>query len=89
MENFEAIINKRNVGYLEKYMYLLDNEPLALVKPLGREAKSFDSAKSLLEKAFSSPVKQKYQIIEQMTVLKLNEHGDPYRFISDVNTISD
>ena len=24
-----------------------------------------------------------------MTSLKLNEHGDPYRFISDVNTIFD
>ena len=92
MENFEAIISKHNLGSLEKYMYLeaqLDNEPLTLVKSLGREARSFDSAKCLLEKAFSSPVKQKYQIIEQMTALKLSEHGDPYRFISDVNTISD
>ena len=73
-------------------MYLeaqLDNEPLTLVKSLGREARSFDSAKSLLGKAFSSPVKQKYPIIEQITALKLNEHGDPYRFICDVNTISD
>ena len=52
MENFEAIINKRNVGSLEKYMYLLDNEPLALVKPLGREAKSFDSSKVFCQKLF-------------------------------------
>lgn len=92
MDTFEGILDKYNLSQLEKYMYLegqLSGEALILVKSLSRENRSFDSAKNLLKQAFSSPTKQKFQLIKQMIDLCLDFNDNPYRFISEVNTISD
>ena len=52
------------------------------------EEQSYSSAKTLLDRAFSS-INQKFELIQRMINLTLPYPGEPYRFISEFRTISD
>lgn len=89
--SFETIINNYNIGQIEKYLYLkkqLHEEPL-LFNSLSAEEQSYDSAKALLDKAFSSPLNQKFELISKMINLRLPYPGEPYKFVSEFRTIKD
>ena len=90
ISNFESITSKFVLTEYEKFNYLkqqLSNEPLQLIENLHGTNQSFTEAKSLLEKAFASPVKQKYDAIRKLSQLSLKFHGDPYAFVSEMRTI--
>ena len=89
---FETIVGKYNLGPMEKYFYLekqLKGEPLLLVKSLSGQEQSYDSAKLLLDKAFSSPIRQKFDVIKRMIGLNLPYPGEPYKFVSEFRTVLD
>ena len=89
-DNFEAVISKYNVSDFEKFIFLkqqLFNEPLTLISSLQGSQRSYKDAKELLEKAFASPLLQKFAVIKKMAELYLSPKGDPYKFVSDLNII--
>ena len=89
--NFETIINKYSLSEFEKFVLLsrqLRNEPLVLIKSLQGSQQSYTEAKNLLILAFSSPLTQKFDIIERMAKIKLKEGADPYSFISEMRIIT-
>ena len=88
-KNFEEIINKYSLSGFEKFVYMerqLSGQPLTLVKSLTGSQRCYADAKDLLNQAFARPVKQKFNIIKQLTNLHFNSIN-PYKFISDVRLI--
>jgi len=89
--NFENIINRYPLSEFEKFVLLsrqLSNEPLILIKSLQGSQQSYTEAKELLIKAFSSPLNQKFDILERLCKLKLKKGANPYSFISEMRIIT-
>ena len=88
---FETIISKHSLGEYEKFVLLseqLSKEPLALVSSLRGAQQSYTEAKSLLKKAFASPMRQKEDIISRLGRLNLSNNGEIYTFISEYRVIT-
>lgn len=91
ISNFEHVLSRYSISEYEKFILLsrqLSNEPLILVKSLQGSQQSYSEAKALLTKAFSCPLTRKFEILERMSNLKLDETSDPYSFISDMRIIT-
>lgn len=89
---FESIVNKYSLSSYEKFIFLqkqLRNEALTLVKSLEIGKQTFESAKELLEKAFSSPVIQQYEVLERLSKLTLSVTDDPYEYIGKMRVITE
>lgn len=90
--NFENIINKYSLSEYEKFVFLsrqLKGEPLILVKSLQGAHQSYEEAKALLTKAFSSPLAQKFETINKLSNITLSEYGEPFSFVSDMRIITE
>ena len=90
--NFELIIDKYSLSSFEKFVFLqkqLSNEPLTLIKSLETGRQDYESAKELLEKAFASPLTQKYDAIRRLSEIKLRYNDDPYEFIGKMRMLTD
>ena len=90
--NFELIIDKYSLFSFEKFVFLqkqLSNEPLTLIKSLETGRQDYESAKELLEKAFASPLTQKYDAIRRLSEIKLGYNDDPYEFIGKMRMLTD
>lgn len=92
LANFEQIISKYTLTEYEKFVYLqrqLSGDPLTLVKSLELDAQTFESAKTLLEKAFASKITQKFNAIEKLTGLRFGYKDDPYCYISTIRQLNE
>lgn len=90
--SFEDIIDKYCLTDREKFVFLqkqLINEPLTIIKALVSSQQCYDQAKSLLTKAFGQPTVQKFEVIQQLTELRLGYEDDPYTFIGEMMTINE
>ena len=88
--NLENILDKHTLTQYEKYVLLerqLKGEALLLVRSLSGDNQSYDDAKTLLLKAFASPVIQKFEILSKLSSLNLSYNGSPYVFISEMRLI--
>jgi len=87
---FESIINKQGVTEYEKFVYLksqLSKAPLSLVNSLDATEQTYTAAIKLLKDAFASPLMQQYQVIKQLSNLRLNSGDDVYSFISEYRNL--
>jgi hypothetical protein len=84
---FESIIKHYVLSDYEKFVFLkrqLRGPPLVLVESLSLAQQSYESAVSLLNKAFASDITQKYEVIQRLRNLKCA--NKPYEFLgSHVN----
>lgn len=90
IHSFEAIVDKYSISSYEKFCYLRDQlskGPRILIDSLNVEKQLYETGKELLQKAFDDEVETKFDIIKQMTELKLGINDDPYVFIGDMRTI--
>lgn len=65
----ELILSRYTLSEFEKFVLLsgqLSNEPLILIRSLQGSQQSYSEAKSLLTKAFSSPLAQKFDILNRL-----------------------
>ena len=88
--NFENIIFKYALNDFDRYVFLekqLSGPPLTLIKSLQGSHQTYTAAKELINKAFSSPTLQKFNIIKRLSNLKLTNSGDIYAFISEMQSI--
>ena len=88
--SFESIIEKHNLPSYEKFIYLrnqLSKAPRVLIDSLDVDEQSYEVAKSLLIKAFSSDIVRKFSSIKKLSEIKMSVHGDPYDFIGEMRNI--
>ena len=86
--SFESIINKHNLPSYEKFIYLrnqLSKAPRVLVDSLDIDEQTYETAKALLIRAFSSDVTRKFSSIKKLSEIKMS--GDPYDFIGEMRSI--
>ena len=87
---FDAVVSKFNISSYETFLLLksqLRGEPLTLIKSLELSNESYEAARDLLSKAFSSSVDQQFNCIEKLRSLKLRHHSDSFQFISDMRLL--
>ena len=90
LKSFEAIIEKHRLSSYEKFVYLqkqLSNAPKVLIDSLDISQHSYENAKDLLQQAFDSTEKSKYDIIHTLANLNLPLHEQPYNYIGKMRTI--
>ena len=88
--NFETILFKYDLSSYERYVYLerqVKGEALLLIKSLYGEEQSYEEAKQLLLKAFASPTTQKFDTLEKLASLNLQNNGSCYVFVSEMRTV--
>lgn len=88
--SFESIIEKHNLPAYEKFVYLrnqLSKAPRVLIDSLDCNDQTYETAKTLLVRAFSSDVAKKYTFIKRLSKLSLPSSGDPYEFIGEMRTL--
>ena len=91
LKQFEAIVEKHKVSSYEKFRLLkgqLKQAPETLLESLEVENQHYEKGVELLRKAFGSTVGAKFEVIEQMSNLKLTSRTDPYVFIGEMRTVS-
>lgn len=92
LHTFDNIINKYNLTSYEKFLFLqnqLLNEPLTLIKSLKVEDHKYETARDLLQKAFASPIVQKYEVLKSLSCMSMSDSDDPYEYIGKMRSISD
>lgn len=87
---FESVVKAYNLSSYEKFIFLkrqLLGPPLTLVESLEISQQSYESAVSLLKRAFASDVSQKFDAIQRLRDLRCN--NKPYEFIGEMRLIRD
>ena len=90
--NFENVVEKYSLSEYERFILLskqVHNDALTLINSLQGCRQSYTEAKNILEKAFASPILQKFEIINNLRSLNLSKAGDCYKFISEMSMIID
>ena len=90
LNSFESIVNKNRLSSYEKFVYLqkqLSGGPKVLIDSLDVAEQSYEKAKELLQTAFDSTDKSKYDLIRTLSNLKLHANTEPYNFIGEMRTV--
>ncbi|XP_047741512.1 uncharacterized protein LOC125179522, partial [Hyalella azteca] len=88
--NFENVIGKYNLTSYEKFIFLqkqLRGAPQILIQSLEVGKQNYEDAKDLLQKAFASPITQKYDAIRRLSEMRLVRGDDPYRYIGQMRSL--
>ena len=92
INSFEEIISKFDLTTFEKYSYLLQRlsgPAKQIVESVPSGDLKYESAKKLLNDAFSSHVVQQYSVISKLVNLKLNSVKNAYKWISEARILAD
>jgi len=92
VSSFEAITAHQNYTDYEKFLLLKKNvqgRAAVLLNSLEYCKQTYNEAKSLLEKAFASPIVQKYNTLERLLKLKLLDNKDPLFIVSEMRQITE
>ena len=89
-EEFEDTLSKFRYPEYDKLLLLkqqISGRALVLVESLEADKQGYSHAKQLLLKALASDDTQKFNVLRQLSHLKLSSNTDPYEFISKVTLI--
>ncbi|XP_066941280.1 uncharacterized protein [Macrobrachium rosenbergii] len=89
-EEFEDTLSKFQYPEYDKLLLLkqqISGRALVLVESLEADKQGYSHAKQLLLKALASDDTQKFNVLRQLSHLKLSSITDPYEFISKVRLI--
>ena len=92
LNQFEATIARFQYPEFDKLLLLkqkLKGRSLTLVESLEVGSQSYTKAVELLRSAFDSPEVRKFEIIRQLSDLRLTHDSDPYEFISQYRKLSE
>ena len=91
-QNFETTVNRYNYSGYDKFLLLkqqIKGRALILLNSLEIDSQTYDKAKDLLMKALASPVTQKFNVVKQLTELKMTTDMDPFEYMSKISTNMD
>ena len=89
-EEFEDTLSKFRYPEYDKLLLLkhqISGRALVLVESLEADKQGYSHAKQLLLKALASDDTQKFNVLRQLSHLKLSSNTDPYEFICKVRLI--
>ena len=90
--NFEEVISKFRYPDHDKFLLLkqqISGRASKLIESLEGDKQSFDNAKDLLVQAFASPATLKFNIIKQISEIRMFHDSDPYEYISKMRVLSE
>lgn len=91
--SFESLLSKYELSSFEKYSFLskqLSGPAKKLIESLSLTDLSYESAKKLLDEAFSDKLTQQYSVIEQLCNLKLDKSAaDGFSWISEARILNE
>ena len=91
-EEFEETISKFGYPEYDKLLLLKQNisgRALVLVNSLETDKQGYSHAKELLLKALASDDTRRFNVLRQLTKLKLSSGSEPFEFISKVRLITE
>ena len=89
---FEETINRFNYTDYDKLLLLkqqVSGRALVLLNALEIDNQSYAFAKNLLIEALASPITQKFNVIKQLSQLKLSNSTDPFQYIGNLRSIDE
>lgn len=89
LKAFESVIDKYSLSTYEKFILLkrqLKGAPLTLINSLGISEQSFEHARDLLEKAFSSETTKKFDAVRRLANLKFSS-SDLYEYVGEIRLV--
>lgn len=88
--SFESILGKHHLSEYDKFVYLrgqLRGDPAQLLQNLDTNEQSYGIAKEILTEAFSSPITQRYDVIKELSKLKLKVGDNIYKYVGSLKNI--
>ena len=88
--NFEDTLSKFNYAEYDKFLLLkqqIKGKASLLIDSLDPDMQTYGDAKELLMSAFATSSLQKFNIIKQMSEMKLTYADEPFKYISDIKKI--
>ena len=87
---FEETLSKFSYTQYDKLLLLkqqISGKASLLIDSLEAEKQTYDEAKLLLTSALASPEVQKFNVLKQLSELKLSNSGEPFQYIADVRKL--
>lgn len=88
--NFEQTLSKFQYTDYDRFLLLkqqISGKASFLLESLETNQRTYDAAKTLLQAAFSCKVIQKFNVIKQLSEIKLGFCDEPFKYISDIRSI--
>ena len=89
---FEALVNSYGYTNFEKYLLLKEcctDTALTIVDSLEISDQNYTAAKNLLQEALASPIKQKFNTLQRLINLNLDDVGCPYKFVGEIRSLTE